>query len=52
MSEEMKGLVEKLAETIEQLPEEMREQRLREYIKMADSAKDAVEDFKALRGIA
>ena len=50
MSEEMKGLVEKLAETIEQLPEEMREQRLREYIKRADAAKEAMEIMAELKG--
>lgn len=50
MSEEVKGLVEKLAETIEKMPEAAQEPMLREYIKRADAAKEAMEIMAELKG--
>lgn len=50
MSEEMKGLIEKIAETVEKLPEGVQEPMLKEYINKAEGARMALEYLRESRG--
>ena len=50
MSEEMKGLIEKIAETVDKLPEGVQEPMLKEYINKAEGARMALEDLRESRG--